>query len=346
MLFAQVGANISDTQTPAASPTEAGAASGAAGAASDAGAPTGESAEAAADAAGGFDWTTLLDRQTLMDYAVNIAGALAIFLAAWIIAGWITRMTGAAMRKAKIDETLTRFVEKMVGWLVLIMAGLGCLGMFGIETTSFAAVLGAAGLAVGLAFQGTLSNFAAGVMLLVFRPFSVGDVVTAGGSTGKVDAISIFTTTIDTFDNRRFILPNSEVFGTTIENITFHPIRRADIDVGVAYDADIDKTREVLTAAANNIEGGLETPEPAVVLLGLGGSSVDWSVRVWAPRDNFMDVKQATIRAVKYALDQAEIGIPFPQMDVHLDDLRVEPKPASPSEGVVPRRANAPSTSS
>lgn len=273
----------------------------------------------AADSATQFDWSALFDPAVLIGYAVNVGGALLLFLAAWIVAGWVSRIAGKGMRRAKIDETLTRFVEKMVHWLVILCAVLAALSMFGINTTSFAALLGAAGLAIGLAFQGTLSNFASGIMLLVFRPFNVGDVVTAGGTTGKVDAIGIFTTTIDTFDNRRFILPNSSVFGSTIENITFHSIRRADVDVGAAYDADIDKTREVLEAAAKSVEGALEEPAPAVFLLGLGASSVDWSVRLWANRDNFMDVKQAAIRAVKKSLDEAGIGIPFPQMDVHLD---------------------------
>ncbi len=237
-----------------------------------------------------------------------------------MLAGWISRIAGAGMRRAKIDETLTRFVEKLVGWLVLLLAVLACLSLFGVETTSFAALLGAAGLAIGLAFQGTLSHFAAGVMLLVFRPFSVGDVITAAGITGKVHSIDIATTSIDTFDNRRFILPNSTVFGSTIENVTYHPQRRVDVDVGAAYDADIDKTREVLEGAIKNIEGALEQPEPAVFLLNLGASSVDWSVRVWANKDDFGAVKQSAIRAVKHALDEAGIGIPFPQMDVHLKE--------------------------
>ena len=269
-----------------------------------------------------FDWSSLIDPDQLMQYGVSIGGALLLLLIAWMIGGWISRIAGAGMRRANLDETLTRFVEKMIGWLVLLLAVMMCLSLFGVETTSFAAVIGAAGLAVGLAFQGTLSNFAAGVMLLVFRPFNVGEVVSAAGVTGKVDAIGIFTTTIDTFDNRRFILPNSSVFGSTIENISFHSRRRADVDVGAAYDADIDQTRQLLEEAARRVEGVLEDPEPAVVLLGLGASSVDWSVRVWANSDDFGAVKQATIREVKNTLDKAGIGIPFPQMDVHLDDPR------------------------
>lgn len=290
-------------------------------------AQTPDAKDAAADVAKkaeGFDWTSLLNVQVLTQYALHIAGALLLFLFAWMLAGWISRIAGSGMRRATIDETLTRFVEKLVGWLVLVLAAMACLSLFGVETTSFAALLGAVGLAIGLAFQGALSNFAAGVMLLVFRPFSVGDVITAAGTTGKVNSIDIATTTIDTFDNRRFIMPNSEVFGSTIENITYHAQRRVDVDVGVAYDADIDKTRQVLEGAIVGMEGMLEEPQPAVLLLNLGASSVDWSVRVWANKDDFFAVKQATIRAVKNALDEAGIGIPFPQMDVHLFENKEE----------------------
>jgi small conductance mechanosensitive channel len=257
--------------------------------------------------------------QLIVDYGTRIIGVLVLLLIAWIIAGWLSRLVNRTMAKAQVDETLTRFVGHLVRWLVILLAVLACLGVFGVQTTSFAAVIGAAGLAVGLAFQGTLSNFAAGVMLLVFRPFSVGDVVNAAGVLGKVHAIELFTVAIDTFDNRRIILPNSSVFGSTIENVSHHPIRRADVDVGTEYAADIDQTREVLMAAAKSVEGGLEDPAPDVFLAGLGASSVDWSVRVWCNSGDFGAVKQATIRAVKKALDDAGIGIPFPQMDVHLD---------------------------
>lgn len=205
---------------------------------------------------------------------------------------------------------------------MLVLIILACLSVFGVETTSFAAVLGSAGIAIGLALQGTLGNFASGIMLLMFRPFQVGDVVTIGGVTGKVNEIELFTTTLDTFDNRRFIIPNGSVFGSTIENISFHPQRRADVDVGVSYSADIDRTREILSQVAQNIPGILYNPEPAVLLLDLGDSSVNWSVRVWAPADQFFDVKQATTRAVKLALDDAGIGIPFPQMDVHVTKVQ------------------------
>jgi small conductance mechanosensitive channel len=194
-----------------------------------------------------------------------------------------------------------------------------CLSYFGIETTGFAAVIGAAGLAIGLAFQGTLSNFAAGAMLLIFRPYKVGDLVNVAGHLGKVTEIELFTTTIDTLDRRRVIVPNSSIYGTVIENVTYHAWRRVDVPVGVAYAADIDETRAALDRAIRSVPGVLAEPAAEVALLGLGASSVDWAVRVYAPRDKFGDVKQATIRAVKRELDHSGIAIPFPQLDIHFD---------------------------
>jgi small conductance mechanosensitive channel len=223
------------------------------------------------------------------------------------------------MGRARIDATLSRFAAKASRWAILVLAVLGCLGLFGINVTTFAALIGAAGLAIGLAFQGTLGNLAAGVMLLVFRPFKVDDAVNVAGELGKVYEIGLFTTCLDTFDNRRIIIPNGQVFGSIIENISHHDVRRADVPVGVDYGAGIDETREVLTRAALSVPGRLTDREPQVVLSGLGASSVDWEVRVWAAAADFLAVKQATIRAVKTELDGAGIGIPFPQMDVHLD---------------------------
>jgi len=269
----------------------------------------------------GFDFTAFWEAYgpQILNYAVSIGSALGLLLVAWIAAGIISRIAGKGMRKAKLDETLARFFCKLIRWSIILLAFIACGGVFGFDMTSFAAIIGAAGLAIGLAFQGSLSNFAAGVMLLIFRPFDVGDVVKTGGELGKVDAIDLFTTTLDTFDNRRIIIPNSSVFGGVIENITHHPHRRADVDVGVDYSADIAKTRELLLAAAKSVENGMEDPAPDAFLVGLGASSVDWSVRVWAKNEDFGAVKQATIEAVKAKLDEAGIGIPYPQMDVHLD---------------------------
>ena len=255
----------------------------------------------------------------VVEYATNALGAIVLLCAAWIVAGFAAQSVARGLRKTDFDETLTRFFAKAVRWLILLLAVLMCLSIFGVETTSFAAVIGAAGLAIGLAFQGTLGNFASGVMLLIFRPFKVGDVVSVAGQTGKIYAIELFTTTLDTPDNRRIIIPNGQVFGSVIENISHHSTRRVDVTVGVGYGADLDQTRDVLQQAIGTIDRGLADPEPAVVLLELGASSVDWAVRVWVDAGDYWDVKQQLTRAVKIALDGAGIDIPYPQMDVHLD---------------------------
>lgn len=251
-------------------------------------------------------------------YGGKIVVAVIVLFVGWTAAGWVGNLTRRALGRTKVDITLAAFLARLVRWSIMLLVILGCLSVFGVETTSFAAVIGSAGIAIGLAIQGTLSNCAAGVMLLMFRPFNVGDVIVVGGQTGTVNEIELFTTTLDSFDNRRFIIPNSQIFGATIENMTFHPRRRADVDVGVSYAADIDRTREVLTRAAASVAGGLADPAPEVFLQGLGASSVNWTVRVWAKTADFGNVKQAAVRAVKMALDEARIEIPFPQMDVHL----------------------------
>jgi len=254
-----------------------------------------------------------------LTYGPKLVGAILFLLAAWIIAGWFKRLVARGLNRAKFDPTLGVFFANAVRWVVLGLAVLACLGIFGIQTTSFAAVIGAGGLGIGLAFQGTLSNVAAGVMLLVFRPFGVGDIVTAGGVTGKVAEIGLFTTDFDTPDNRRMIVPNNLIFGTTIENGTHHPIRRVSIDVGADYTADIDATRQVLERAAGSVSDVLEDPAPQVFLASLGGSSVDWQLRVWCATEAYWEVHQATIRAIKHEMDAAGIGIPCPQVDVHVD---------------------------
>ena len=255
----------------------------------------------------------------ITQYGVKVIGVIVVLIVAWIIAGWVSRLVRRGMDRAKIEVTLTKFVSKITRWLILLLAVLSCLAGFGVPVTGFAAVIGASALAVGLAFQGSLSNFAAGVMLLVFRPFKVGDVVTVAGQTGKVNEIGMFTTTMDTPDNRRLILPNGAVFGAVIENVSHHATRRVDVAVGSDYAADLDQTRQVLLKAAAEVENVLADPELAVVLTELGGSSINWSVRVWVEAANYWPVKDALTRAVKVALDGAQIGIPFPQMDVHFD---------------------------
>lgn len=248
-----------------------------------------------------------------------IALAIVLIIAVLFIAGWIKGMTTKACRKANVEETLARFLGNMIRYLVLFAGGIAILGTLGVETTSFAAILAAAGFAVGMALSGMLGNVAAGVMLLFFRPFKVGDVANAGGTTGKVIEIGLFTTTFDTPDNRRIIVPNGAIFGGTIENVSFHDTRRVDVEVGTDYGADIDQTREILMATAKACTDVFQDPEPAAALTGLGGSSIDWTVKVWVNAGDYWAVKDQLTRDIKYALDGAGIGIPYPQMDVHLD---------------------------
>ena len=258
---------------------------------------------------------------TVIGWGASIAKALVLLVGVWVVAGWVRRATLAGFNKADFDQTLGKFISSLIRWLILIIGILSVLSIFGVETTSFAGLLAGAGLAIGMAFSGTLGSFAAGVMLLTFRPFSVGQVVNIAGVTGKVDEIGIFTTTLDTPDNRRIIVPNNSIVGAVIENISHHDTRRVDVAVGTDYSADLDRTRSILEQAAKDLPGRLQDKDVQVVLVELGASSIDWQVRVWAPAADFFPVKEATTRAIKVALDGEGIGIPFPQMDVHLDKV-------------------------
>ncbi|MCA9300264.1 MAG: mechanosensitive ion channel [Phycisphaerales bacterium] len=246
-----------------------------------------------------------------------ILKALVLIVVVLLISGWAKKIVTGMTTKARVDVTLAKFFGNMAKWAIMVLGVLTILNTFGVDITSFAAVVAALGFAVGMALSGTLGNFAAGVMLLIFRPFKVGDVISVAGTTGKVEEIELFTTTFDTPDRRRIIVPNGSIFGSTIENISHHPTRRVDVAVGTEYAADLDKTREVLMAAARGVEGRLENEDPIVFLSELGGSSIDWSVRVFSNAADYWAVRERLTRDVKVALDNAGIGIPFPQMDVH-----------------------------
>ena len=255
---------------------------------------------------------------TFVGFILAALKALVVLVVAWIVANWARFALERTLDRTRLDRTLVKFFANLGRWSILVLAVLVCLTFFGVDTTTAAAAIGAAGIAIGLAMQGSLSNVAAGIMLQIFRPFKVGDVITVAGQTGTVDEIDLFQTTLDTADNRRVILPNGSIFGNTIENITHHPTRRVDVAVGVDYASDIDRTRQVLLDAAKSVLGRLPEREPEVTLVQLGASSVDWAVRVWADRTVYGSVKEDLLRAVKMALDAANIGIPFPQMEVHL----------------------------
>ena len=259
-----------------------------------------------------------------IEYGAKILGVILALIVALIVAGWLRSLVRASLTRTRVDVTLTKFISNVVRYAVLTMAVIACLGVFGIETTSFAAVLGAAGLAIGLAFQGSLSNLAAGVMLLVFRPFKVGDVVSTAGVTGLVDEIELFTVRIKTADNRLIVVPNSTVFGGTIENLTSFDTRRCDVSVGTDYGASLDETRAVLERAVSKVEGVLSDPVHQIYLGELGDSSILWHVRVWVKTSDYWKIREKLTYAVKTCLDEAKISIPFPQRDVHLDAPVIE----------------------
>jgi len=249
------------------------------------------------------------------DFAPKVVGVLFIFIIGRFIAGKMGRLVNAAMNRAKVDATLGVFFGNLARYLILTVAALAALEMFGIKTTSIAGILAAAGFAVGLALQGSLSNFSAGVMLLLFRPYGVGDVINAGGSTGEVTELNLFTTVLVPPSGEVITIPNGAIFGGTITNFTPATLRMAAVDVGAAYDADIDKTQGALEAAIAAIPG---VQKSQVVLLGLGASSVDYQLRVWVPNDQWIPVHHDVIRAAKYGLEAANIGIPYQTLDVNL----------------------------
>ncbi|HKP55332.1 MAG TPA: mechanosensitive ion channel family protein [Polyangiales bacterium] len=253
-----------------------------------------------------------------LTYGLRVIGVLVAIWLSFRISHWLQNKVTRGLRSRAFDETLAIFFGNLLRWLILVASLLACLSVFGIETTSFAAVIGAAGLAVGLAFQGTLSNFAAGVMLLVFRPFKVGDVVLIAGKEGKVAEVGLFVTALDAPDNRRIYVPNTAIGANVIENYTANPVRRVDVNVSIAGGEDIDNTRSVLEAAAAAVPGRDAKLAPEIYLAGFGAGSMLWQVRVWAPAAAYADVWQQAVRAIHYELGKAGVVMPTPAMNVTL----------------------------
>ncbi|MEM9586888.1 MAG: mechanosensitive ion channel domain-containing protein [Planctomycetota bacterium] len=285
-----------------------------------------------------FREVTSGDFSGLMGYAttqllpamVVAAGGLACIFLGYLVAKYVSRMVSKPICN-RVDQTLGKFAGKAVFYAIWFGVIGAVLSTLGVPLGGLAVMLAAAGFAVGLAFQGTLSNFAAGVLMLVFRPFKVGDVINAAGVVGKVDEIDFFTTTLDTPDNRRIIVPNSSIAGGTIENISFHKHRRIEVVVGVDYSADQDSTRMALQAAVDRLQSRMITGEDrgsAVVLSSLGDSAVEWKVRMWVNSADFFPMSELLTGEVKRQLDAVNIGIPFPQLDVHLNRID-EPEPVA-----------------
>lgn len=254
----------------------------------------------------------------LAEYGLKIVGAVLIFLVGRWVAKLLARLGGKAMTKAKMDPTLVHFVQDLCYVALLVFVIIAVLAKLGIQTASFIAVLGAAGLAVGLALQGSLSNFAAGVLMLIFKPIRVGDFVEAGGAKGSVKQLGIFTTVLNAPDNVRIIVPNSQVMGGSISNYTVNGTRRVDMVIGVSYGDDLKKAKEVIEGVLRAESRILADPAPVVAVSALADSSVNFVVRPWVNVADYWPTYFDLTARIKVALDENGITIPFPQHDVHL----------------------------
>ncbi len=256
--------------------------------------------------------------QWAVSYGLNVIGAIAILIFGKILAGWVKSISEKIFEKSKIDKTVSKFLGNIIYGLAITFVVIMALSKLGVETSSVIAVLGAAGLAVGFALQNSLSNFAAGVMLLVFRPFRVGDYIEAGGSAGSVEEIHIFTTKLKTPDNKVIFVPNSKIAGDNITNYSLEENRRVDMSFGIGYSDDIDKAKKIIYKILSEDERVLKNPEPQIVVSELADSSVNFSVRPWVHKSDYWGVYFDTIEKVKKAFDEEGVSIPFPQTDVHL----------------------------
>jgi small conductance mechanosensitive channel len=247
-----------------------------------------------------------------------VGAILALIIGLWL-ANMITGGLIRGMEKSEVDPSLKPFLKSLVSTLLKILVVVSVLGMVGIQMTSFIAILGAAGLAVGMALSGTLQNFAGGVMILIFKPFKVGDVIEAQGYTGAVNAIQIFNTILKTPDNKTVIIPNGGLSTSSMVNYSTEPTRRVDWTFGIAYGDDIDKAKQVLSELLTSNEKVLQDPAPFIELGELADSSVNFTVRAWVSATDYWAVHFYMLEKVYRKFGEAGLNIPFPQMDVHLD---------------------------
>ena len=257
----------------------------------------------------------------LLELGLQVVFAIVIFLIGIRVAKVCEKLTKKAIEKKKVDKAVGSFLASLVYALVFAATVLMALSQVGVETTSFVAILGAAGLAVGLALQGSLSNFASGVLIIILRPFKSGEFIEAAGESGSVSKIEIFSTELLTPDNKTIIIPNSAIMGGAITNYSRQATRRVDITVGVSYDACLKQTRDVLEKVIKSNDKILKDPEFFVGVVSLGDSSVNFVTRSWAKTEDYWDVYFYLQEQFKLALDEAGISVPFPQMDVHLNKV-------------------------
>lgn len=270
-----------------------------------------------------------LDIQPYVDQAVNLTmlylpkvllAIIFLWIGLWVIKR-ICRVFELTLTKKEVEHSLCGFLTSLLGALLKVALVISVTTMVGIEMTAFIAVLGAAGLAIGMALSGTLQNFAGGVIILLFKPYKVGDVIEAQGYIGKVHEIQIFVTILKTPDNKTIIIPNSPLSTGSLINYSVEETRRVDLVFGIGYGDDIDKARSVIKGIVDSDQRVLQDPEPFIKVGALADSSVNFTVRIWVKSADFWDVHFHTIEAVKKAFDEQGISIPFPQRDVHLHQI-------------------------
>jgi small conductance mechanosensitive channel len=251
----------------------------------------------------------------LMDVAIAVA---IVFIGRMVVKSLVS-LVAKLMRRAEVDTILVNFISSIVNAVLLLFVFIAALDQVGVDTTSLIALLGAAGLAVGLALQGSLQNFAAGVMMIVFRPFKLGDFIEAGGVVGVVEEISIFSTVMKTGDNREIIVPNGQIYSGAITNYSARDTRRIDMVFGIGYDDDMLEAKQIMETIVAEHELVLEDPAPAVAVAELADSSVNFNVRPWVNSADYWGVRSELIEKIKLTFDEKGISIPYPQMDVHTD---------------------------
>jgi small conductance mechanosensitive channel len=269
-----------------------------------------------------FDFTQDDASKYLDDYiipfAIDLAMAIIIFIIGKIVVKMLVSVLGKLLSKAKYDDMLVEFLKSIANAILMLFVIVASLDQLGVDTTSLVAILGAAGLAIGLSLQGSLQNFAAGVMLLVFRPFKAGDYVDAGGVAGTVKSIGVFSTIMNTPDNKEIIVPNGNIYGGNIVNFSAKDTRRVDMVFGIGYDDDLRKAKALLEEMVKEDSRILQDPAPQVAVSELGDSSVNFVVRPWVKSADYWGVMFDFTEAVKLRFDAEGISIPFPQMDVHV----------------------------
>jgi small conductance mechanosensitive channel len=254
----------------------------------------------------------------LIPWGIRIVMALAIFVIGRWVASIVVRVTERMMQKAQMDTMLTTFLGNILYTVLLLVVVIAALDQLGVKTTSLLAVLGAAGLAVGLALKDSLANFSSGVLLIIFRPFKVGDFIEAAGMSGVVEEVRIFSTILKTGDNREIIVPNSHIYGGPIINVSARPTRRIDMVFGIGYEDDIRKAKQLIERAFAADERILKDPAPAVAMAELADSSVNFDVRPWVNTADYWAVRSDLMERIKLSFDEHGISIPYPQREVHM----------------------------